>query len=296
MTASEVLGAFVAALQPDAIDPALVAKVKDHLLDTIGVACAGLADPQARAVAGVVQRWGGHPEAGVIGLTRAYQHRKPRSSMRCTRAFTRSTTRTKRAPRIPEVRWSRRRWPPPKRAQASGRRFLAALLAGYETATRVSAALGATHYAAGFHSTGTATPFGAAAAAARACGFDALRTTCGIGPRGRGGDRSAAISGRWLDARHRAQRRARRGARRHGCGLRSRRRGGPARRAGRSLGRVESDEWRSGGSIDCGSREAVGIRRHQGEAVSHRVVSLTVRSRHCALPSWTRIASRRSRS
>ena len=44
-SASEILGAFVAALQPDALDPTMVAKVKDHLLDTIGVACAGLADP-----------------------------------------------------------------------------------------------------------------------------------------------------------------------------------------------------------------------------------------------------------
>ena len=68
MTASAVLGDFIAALDVDAVEQALIAKVKDHLLDTIGVICAGLADPQAREVSGVVQRWGGHPEAAVIGL------------------------------------------------------------------------------------------------------------------------------------------------------------------------------------------------------------------------------------
>ena len=63
MTASEILGRFVAGLQCHEVPPFLVVKAKDHLLDTIGVACAGLTDPQARTVTSVVQHWAGVAEA-----------------------------------------------------------------------------------------------------------------------------------------------------------------------------------------------------------------------------------------
>ena len=180
-TASEILGAFAASLQLDAIEPALIAKVKDHLLDTIGVACAGLSDPQARAVSGVVQRWGGQPEAAVIGLLARLPAPKA-AFVNALHARIHTFDDTHEAgPSHPGSAVIAAALAAAETAHASGRTFLVALLAGYEIATRVSAALGSTHYAAGFHSTGTATPFGAAAAAARASGFDALRTTAALG-------------------------------------------------------------------------------------------------------------------
>jgi len=180
-TASEILGAFVAALQLEDVEPALVDKVKDHLLDTIGVACAGLSDPQARAVAGVVQHWGGHPEATAIGLaTRLPAPKAAFVNALHARIHTFDDTHEV-GPSHPGNAVVAAALAAAETAQASGRVLLAALLAGYETATRVSAALGSAHYGAGFHSTGTATPFGAAAAASRACGFDAVRTTAALG-------------------------------------------------------------------------------------------------------------------
>jgi 2-methylcitrate dehydratase PrpD len=179
-TASEVLGAFVAAVQLDTVEPDLVAKVKDHLLDTIGVTCAGLTDPQAREVAGVVQRWGGHPDATVIGLaTRLPAPKAAFVNALHARIHTFDDTHES-GPSHPGSAVVAAALAAAETAQTSGRTLLAALLAGYETATRVSAALGPAHYAAGFHSTGTATPFGAAAAAARACGFDASRTAAAL--------------------------------------------------------------------------------------------------------------------
>jgi len=180
-TSSELLGAFAASLQLDAIEPDLIAKVKDHLLDTIGVGCAGLSDPQAREVAGVVQRWGGQPQAAVIGLPVRLPAPKA-AFVNALHARIHTFDDTHEAgPSHPGSAVVAAALAAAETAHASGRTFVAALLAGYEIATRVSAALGTTHYAAGFHSTGTATPFGAAAAAARACGLDALRTTAALG-------------------------------------------------------------------------------------------------------------------
>ena len=180
MSATDTLGLFIAGLRSDAIAPELVAKLKDHLLDTLGVACAGLDDPQARAVAGAVQRWGGHAEATVIGAPLRLPAPKA-AFVNALHARIHTFDDTHEAgPSHPGSAVVAAALAASDSAQASGRTLIAALLAGYETATRVSAALGATHYAAGFHSTGTAAPFGAAAAAARAWRYDASRTTASL--------------------------------------------------------------------------------------------------------------------
>lgn len=176
-SAAEALGAFVAALEINAVPSALVDKAKDHLLDTLGVACAGLADPDARAVAGVVQRWGGQPEATVVGSCARLPAPKA-AFVNAMHARIHTFDDTHEAGLAhPGNAVVAAALAAAESVHAPGRTLLAALLAGYEVATRVSAALGSTHYSAGFHSTGTATPFGAAAAAARACGYDAAGAT-----------------------------------------------------------------------------------------------------------------------
>ncbi|NHF74636.1 MmgE/PrpD family protein [Paracoccus xiamenensis] len=57
-------------------------------------------------------------------------------------------------------------------AGASGPQFLQALAVGLETACRMGAWLGRSHYEAGFHQTGTSGAFGATAAAGRLLGLD----------------------------------------------------------------------------------------------------------------------------
>jgi 2-methylcitrate dehydratase PrpD len=56
---------------------------------------------------------------------------------------------------------------------ASGRDLIAALAVGLEVSCRIGDWLGRAHYSAGFHQTGTAGAFGAAAAAGRLMGLDA---------------------------------------------------------------------------------------------------------------------------
>ena len=65
----------------------------------------------------------------------------------------------------------------------SGREFIAAVVIGYDVARRPLEACGAyePHNGAGFHSTGTCGPFGAAAAAARILGLDVHQTQNALG-------------------------------------------------------------------------------------------------------------------
>lgn len=65
--------------------------------------------------------------------------------------------------------------------EVSGRDFLRAVVVGHEVENRIGAVLGASHYARGFHATGTIGAFGAAAAAASLLGLDAECSTHALG-------------------------------------------------------------------------------------------------------------------
>ncbi len=64
---------------------------------------------------------------------------------------------------------------------ASGREIITAFVAGYETICRVGVLAAPGHYALGFHATGTAGSFGAAAACARLLRLDPARTAMALG-------------------------------------------------------------------------------------------------------------------
>jgi len=66
---------------------------------------------------------------------------------------------------------------------ASGSDLLVAFVAGYETACRVAVAIGPQPYVRGWHYTGTAGTFGAAAACARLLALDGSRTAIAFGRR-----------------------------------------------------------------------------------------------------------------
>ncbi len=66
-------------------------------------------------------------------------------------------------------------------AGASGAALQEAALTGIEVSIRVGVWLGRSHYQAGFHQTGTAGAFGAAAAGARLLGFDARQSAAALG-------------------------------------------------------------------------------------------------------------------
>src|SRR5262249_51517142 len=64
---------------------------------------------------------------------------------------------------------------------ASGRDFIAAFVAGYETICRVGTLVAPGHYGRGFHATATVGSFGAAAACAHLLGLDADKTATALG-------------------------------------------------------------------------------------------------------------------
>jgi len=181
MTASEILAGFAASIALDRVPVALIAKAKDHLLDTIGVTCAGLSEPQAQAAVGVVRRWGGAAEAGVLGM--GLRLPMPKAAfLNALHARIHTFDDTHEAgPAHPGATVVAGALAAAEAANASGRTLVEALLAGYEIATRVAATLGVTHYAAGFQNTGTSAPFGAAAAAAKARGLGAAETAAAFG-------------------------------------------------------------------------------------------------------------------
>jgi len=65
--------------------------------------------------------------------------------------------------------------------RVSGRAFIEAFIAGYETAGRAGSLVAPGHYARGFHATATVGAFAAAAACARLLGLDAERTATAFG-------------------------------------------------------------------------------------------------------------------
>jgi 2-methylcitrate dehydratase PrpD len=178
--ATLTLGRFAAGLDAATVEPAIAAKLKLHLLDALGVACAGLSDTQGQAVARAVERWGGTPEAHVVGYP--FRLPAPKAAFLNTlhaRILTFDDT-FERGPAHLGSCIAFSALAAAERAGASGAALLAALLAGHEVGTRVSAALGPSHYRGGFHGTGTCSPFAAAAAAARAPGLDADRIAAAL--------------------------------------------------------------------------------------------------------------------
>jgi 2-methylcitrate dehydratase PrpD len=180
-TATETLARFGASLRFDAIPVALVEKAKDHLLDTIGVACSGLEDARAQTLTALIERWGGIPEAGVVGLRLRLPAPKA-AFLNALHARVHVFDDTHEAgPAHPGAAVVAGALASAEASRASGSTLLAALVAGYEASTRVAAALGASHYGAGFHNTGTSSPFGAVAAASRARGLDEAQTIGAFG-------------------------------------------------------------------------------------------------------------------
>jgi len=200
-SAIDRLAEFGAVLEPERVDPAIVGKVKEHLLDTIAATCAGVDEPRLNAVRGVILRWGGAAEAMPIG--HPIRLPAPKAAfLNALHARIHTFDDTHEAgPAHPGSAVVAAALATAERSAASGRILLASLLAGYEVATRVSAALGAPHYGAGFHTTGSCAPFAAAAAAARIAGLEPATTAAALALAGEGaiGLRQYQLDGSLLD-------------------------------------------------------------------------------------------------
>ncbi len=160
MTYSSRLGEFAAHLRLDQVPPAVRAKLRHHVLDSIGVILAGRSAPESRAVR-------------ALAATPAF------FNTFCGRIHTFDDT-FEAGPIHPGTCVLSAALAAAEESGASGKQLLEAVLAGYEVSIRVCAAAGAGHYAAGFHPTGTCNAFGAAAAAAHAYALDARQTAAAL--------------------------------------------------------------------------------------------------------------------
>ncbi|MCZ6729528.1 MAG: MmgE/PrpD family protein [SAR324 cluster bacterium] len=181
MTAAESLGRFAAELRWETLDSAVKAKIKLHVLDTVGVMSAGAESEEVQAVRAVAQARGGVGEATTVGW--AIRLPAPDSAFLNAfqgRIYTLDDT-YEPGPMHPGSVVIAAAMACSEAAGTSGRRFLEAVAAGYEVAVRIAHAVHPAHYAAGFHPTGTCAVFGAGAAAARALGLSPKATAITLG-------------------------------------------------------------------------------------------------------------------
>jgi 2-methylcitrate dehydratase PrpD len=197
----ERLARWAANVRWEDLRPELQAKVEDHVLDTLGVMCAGLDTPHALAAQRAVRAWNGTAESTVVG--RGWRLPAPQAAFLNAfhaRAQTFDDTFDE-GPVHPGSAVVSAALACAEAAGASGALFLAGVAAGYEVATRVSAAVSPWHYQAGFHTTGTCNVFGACAAAGRILGLDpdAMVEALGLAGQGAGGLRQYQVDGSMAD-------------------------------------------------------------------------------------------------
>jgi 2-methylcitrate dehydratase PrpD len=176
-----ILARFAAALAYDAVPQRVRERTKDLLLDALACALAGYRGEDTAKVLRFVQSLGESHEASVIGGARL-----PLTGATLFNGFLVTAvsmcdvyrpTATHFQPVIvsPALAIA-------ERDGASGRHLLVALIAGFETASRIAAGV---DYAAfrsrGWHGPGTIGPFGSAAAVGRLRGFDAQRMAAAFG-------------------------------------------------------------------------------------------------------------------
>lgn len=171
MRATQRLARFIAETTYPDLPEAVTGHVKRCLLDWLGAALAGTAEPASRAIVQMVKDLGGSGESTVIGGSF-------RSS--CVNAALANGV-TGHAAELDDIHEASVIHPGApvipaalavaERTGASGEELIAAVAVGYETGIRVAMAVMPTHYE-HWHPTGTCGTFGAAAAAGKLLGLD----------------------------------------------------------------------------------------------------------------------------
>ena len=178
---TERLAAKAASLEFGQLPPEIVELARQCLLDWLGVTIAGAHEPAVKILVEEIREQGGNPQATII------RHGLTASTMQA--ALINGTA--SHALDFDDVNWSLEGHPSAavipgllalaEHRNSSGRDFIAAFVAGYETACRVGRLVSPGHYKQGFHSTATAGSFGAAAACARLLGLSVAETATAMG-------------------------------------------------------------------------------------------------------------------
>src|SRR5262249_39973534 len=159
----------------------IVELTRQCLLDWLGVTIAGTGEQLVQILVDEITEQGSHPQASLIG----------RPGKTATRHAAMVNGAASHALDYDDVNWTLQGHPsvaiiPGLLALAEfrgapGRDFVAAFVAGYETACRVGRLVSPSHYARGFHATSTVGAIGAAAACANLLRLDAERTAHAMG-------------------------------------------------------------------------------------------------------------------
>ena len=178
---THVLASKAAGLDYDNLPPPARELVRQCVLDYLGVAVAGASDGLVRLLLDEMNEAGGAPKASVIG----HELRLPALSAALVNGAAAHALDyddvNMAMPGHPSVAILPALLALAELRRSSGREVATAIVAGYETACRIGAALRPGHYNLGFHSTGTIGSFGAAAACARLLGLDAETTAIALG-------------------------------------------------------------------------------------------------------------------
>ncbi|HEX3383308.1 MAG TPA: MmgE/PrpD family protein [Paraburkholderia sp.] len=178
MTMARWLGDRIAALRFEDLPPAALRWARIGIIDTVGVTLAGASEPCARLAHAVTA-----PSTGAALVFGRRERMKPSDA-----AFVNGTAAHAldfddcsntlgghpSAPVLPAL------FALAEHVHASGREFVSAYVAGFETQARLAHAVNFHHYDKGWHPTSTLGVFGACAAASRLMRLDASRTAMAL--------------------------------------------------------------------------------------------------------------------
>ncbi len=182
--ATQQLADRMAAIQFSDLPTAVVAKAKELLLDSLGNIISGSLEQPAQILARVLTRWGGQREASAVATREmlpaplaGFINGVAAHSVEMDDAHHGALTKTGSAIVPASLAMA-------EATAADGKKFLAAMVAGYETTIRIGLAVNPGHRMRGYHSTGTLGPFGAATAGGKLFGFDGNKLAHAFGVAG----------------------------------------------------------------------------------------------------------------
>jgi len=161
--------------------PEVISQAKCCIVDWIGVTLGGLSHPSISILIETIEELKGEKQATIIGMpikTSMLNAALVNGAMSHVLDFDDThlgALMHPSAPLIPALlaygEWK----------EVNGKDFLLAFLLGFEIETRISMAMGASHYGAGWHSTATMGRFGAAAGVAKMAGLNRTEMGCALG-------------------------------------------------------------------------------------------------------------------
>src|ERR1700744_962270 len=179
------LATYAAGLRYEDLPPAVIAKAKDIIADTVAACICGAEMPWSRIVIDYAERTGPGGTSKILGRGTAVQ--APAATLAngsLAHAFELDSLTRPGAGAHPGATVLPPALAIAQERGADGRALIAAFVAGNEVMIRIGRATGHTNEARGFHAPGTTGPFGAAVACGHLLGLDAGKMTNAIGVAG----------------------------------------------------------------------------------------------------------------